>query len=338
MSTAYIRDPARSILATEFANIKETSTINLEDGKTKNITTTELNTNINRIFVAGILSEIEDIGSDKSYIKAKILCKTGSFTLYAGDYQPEAVQFLMENMKNLPVFVAVVGKINVYEPEQGKKIASIRPETITLSDETTRNYWLSDAANYLDKRLANPSFPEEHREKYKKEVQEIRAFLKESLPFHQAIFTGELKPSPECQISNSPLPQQDIPASIPTENPIPTSIPPAMNQNPSPVSAPAPIPEPSLSNVPVPDDLGSSVPANSPSGLTEDEDTALSIILKLSGNNGKIVSTAAVIKEMNLESIKVEAILKSLVTKGIITKKVPAFIEPPKGFSNPASA
>jgi len=98
----------------------------------------------NRVFVVGTLTEKDDIGGDTEYWRGRVVDPTGSILIYAGQYQPEAAQILA-NME-APSFVAVVGKPNLYQTDDGNIIISLRAESIQRVDENTRNLWIIDTA------------------------------------------------------------------------------------------------------------------------------------------------------------------------------------------------
>jgi hypothetical protein len=105
----------------------------------------------NRVFVVGTLTEKDDIGSDTEYWRGRVVDPTGSILIYAGQYQPEAAQILA-NME-APSFVAVVGKPNLYQTDDGNIIISLRAESIQRVDENTRNQWIIDTARRTLERL-----------------------------------------------------------------------------------------------------------------------------------------------------------------------------------------
>ncbi len=76
---------------------------------------------------------------------------TGSILVYAGQYQPEAAQKLAS--METPAFVAVVGKPNLYQTEDGNMIISLRAEAIQRVDEATRDRWIMDTARRTQERL-----------------------------------------------------------------------------------------------------------------------------------------------------------------------------------------
>jgi len=105
----------------------------------------------NRVFIVGTLTEKDDIGGDTEYWRGRVVDPTGSILIYAGQYQPEAAQ-IMANME-APAFVAVVGKPNLYQTEDGNIIISIRAEAMQRVDEATRDQWIMDTAKRTHERL-----------------------------------------------------------------------------------------------------------------------------------------------------------------------------------------
>jgi RPA family protein len=71
--------------------------------------------------------------------------------VYAGQYQPEAMQFLQQ--ADTPSYVAVVGKLRPYETGERVNVA-IEPESIATVDEATREAWLVEAVEHTGTRIA----------------------------------------------------------------------------------------------------------------------------------------------------------------------------------------
>jgi len=105
----------------------------------------------NRVFVVGTLTEKDDIGGDTEYWRGRVVDPTGSILIYAGQYQPEAAQILAG--MEAPSFVAVVGKPNLYQTDDGNISISLRAESIQQVDENTRNQWIMDTARRTQERL-----------------------------------------------------------------------------------------------------------------------------------------------------------------------------------------
>lgn len=107
----------------------------------------------NRLFLIGVLTEVSDIGTDKELYRARVSDPTGTFLLYAGNFQPQAKKFLAE--ANPPQFIAVTGKSNLYEPDEETSITSIRPEAINESTEIERDRWVVRTAEMTLERMRN---------------------------------------------------------------------------------------------------------------------------------------------------------------------------------------
>lgn len=114
----------------------------------------------NRVFFIGTLTETNNVGDQEEYWQGRIVDPTGTVFVYAGQYQPEAEEFLRG--ANPPTFVAVTGKPRTYETDDGDVNVSLRPEYISVVDESTRHRWISETASQtLDRieKLDNKSNP-----------------------------------------------------------------------------------------------------------------------------------------------------------------------------------
>src|SRR2546428_1744192 len=111
-----------------------------------------LGARVTRVFVVGVTTQVEIVGTDTQPMwRARVSDPTGTFRIYAGQYQPEAAATLSKLKP--PVFGAIVGKSRVYSPEAGSVFTSIRPERIKAVGETGRDYWILQAGTCLRKRL-----------------------------------------------------------------------------------------------------------------------------------------------------------------------------------------
>ncbi len=99
---------------------------------------------IAKIIIAGAAIEKEDVGKDQTMWRLRISDPSGTIQVYAGTYQPEAVQVIA--MLEIPSFVAVVGKMHLYQPEDGNVIVSIRPDSVTPIDVASRDSLIFDAS------------------------------------------------------------------------------------------------------------------------------------------------------------------------------------------------
>ncbi len=148
----FSREVAKRIFAEELKN----SNYSFRDGEDQHqyapsYLLTPTGAKCNRVFVVGTITEKDDIGSDTEYWRGRVVDPTGSILVYAGQYQPEAAQILAS--METPSFVAVVGKPNLYQTDDGNIIISLRAESIQRVDESTRNQWIIDTARRTLERL-----------------------------------------------------------------------------------------------------------------------------------------------------------------------------------------
>ncbi len=107
---------------------------------------------INRLFIAGTLTEISNSGSEDDPVwKAKVVDGTGVFFISAGKYQPQAAAALSKIEP--PQFVAVVGKSRIYSPDDTTNYLSVRPEAVRVIDRKERDMWVLQAARDLKRRM-----------------------------------------------------------------------------------------------------------------------------------------------------------------------------------------
>jgi RPA family protein len=109
---------------------------------------------INRAFLVGTLTEVEEMEtSNSTFIKGRLVDATGAIGIMAGQYQPEVASTLRELAGKLPVFIAVVGKPNIYKPKDGGSYTSIRPEDIHVVDEKIVETWTAETAKRTMERI-----------------------------------------------------------------------------------------------------------------------------------------------------------------------------------------
>lgn len=121
------------------------------DERAPNYIITPTGVKCNRLFIVGVVTEVENIGKENNLWRARIADPTGVFTVYAGQYQPEAAIFL--SGLQVPAYAAVVGKARKYEPEDGSVYISVRPEEINAADEKLRDRWVLDTAERTLERI-----------------------------------------------------------------------------------------------------------------------------------------------------------------------------------------
>jgi len=143
------REVAWRIFAHEFN--RSNMHVSEGDERAPNYIVTPTGVKCNRLFIVGVVTEVENIGKDNNLWRARVADPTGVFTVYAGQYQPEAAIFLSE--QDIPAYVAVVGKARKYEPEDGSVYTSVRPEEMNNADEKLRDRWVLDTAQRTLERI-----------------------------------------------------------------------------------------------------------------------------------------------------------------------------------------
>ena len=144
------REVAWRVFAGEFGSSRVE--IKGEGEKMPSYVVSPLGAMMNRVFIVGVLTDIENIGSNEPFWRARISDPTGTFYLSSGQYQPEATMALSKIQP--PKFVAVVGKIRTYSPEEGTMYVSIRPEKITVVDIALRDYWVMETCKATLRRIS----------------------------------------------------------------------------------------------------------------------------------------------------------------------------------------
>ena len=144
MSSTPTREIARRVFAQEFNDATYTFKES-DDDRAPVYVLLPTGQRANRVFVVGTLTETDDVGEEAEYWQGRIVDPNGdTFFTYAGQYQPDAASMLRD--LEPPEYVAVVGKPRTYETDDGNVNVSVRPESITAVDETTRDRWVVETA------------------------------------------------------------------------------------------------------------------------------------------------------------------------------------------------
>jgi hypothetical protein len=136
-----------------FAGEYNDSTVEIkgEGEMTPSYIVTPLGAKVNRIFVIGVLTDVENVSEGGDLVRAHISDPTGVFTLYSGQYQQEVTDVL-SNIE-VPAFVAVIGKVRTYSPEEGTLFVSIRPERVMEVSAEVRDKWILETCKNTKDRI-----------------------------------------------------------------------------------------------------------------------------------------------------------------------------------------
>ncbi|MFW6141935.1 MAG: RPA family protein [Candidatus Saliniplasma sp.] len=144
------REVAWRIFAEEFN--RSTLETGGDEERSPSYVVTPLGAKVNRVYVVGVLTETENIGTPAEPMwRARVTDPTGTYFVSAGQYQP-SVATALANLEP-PTFVAVVGKANTYRPDEETILVNLRGELIKEVSEEQRNYWILESAKSLKRRL-----------------------------------------------------------------------------------------------------------------------------------------------------------------------------------------
>ena len=137
------RETAWRVFAGEY--LDSTLEIKSDGVKTPTYVVTPLGAKVNRLFIVGVLTDVENIVEGGDFIRAHISDPTGVFTIYSGQFQKEVTDKL--STIEVPSFVALVGKVRTYTPEDsGTLYVSIRPEMVYEVSSKMRDNWILETS------------------------------------------------------------------------------------------------------------------------------------------------------------------------------------------------
>jgi RPA family protein len=144
------REVAYRVFAAEFEDA-DLSYSESDEERAPNYVVTPTGARVNRLFLVGVLTEVEEAGED--ILRARVVDPTGAFVVYAGQYQPEAQAFF--DRAEPPAFVAVTGKARTFQPEDSDvTYTSVRPENVNDVTAETRDRWSVGTARQTLNRVA----------------------------------------------------------------------------------------------------------------------------------------------------------------------------------------
>ncbi|MEF8785713.1 MAG: hypothetical protein V5A45_07235 [Haloarculaceae archaeon] len=145
------REVAYRLFAAEFDD-SDFSYSESDEERAPNYVITPTGARVNRLFVVGVLTEVEQVSED--VLRARVVDPTGAFVLYAGQYQPDEQAFL--DSAETPMFVALTGKARTFQPDDSNQVfTSVRPESISEVDATTRDRWTVQTAEQTIDRVGH---------------------------------------------------------------------------------------------------------------------------------------------------------------------------------------
>ena len=140
------REVAWRLFSREYNSSKHVHTT--EGDKSVNHVITPLGAAVNRLFIVGMLTEINTQGE---FVRARLADITGTYYISVGQFRPEVYSYIKS--LEVPAPVALVGKVRVYNPDEDTTYLSVSPERIRTVDGEMRDYWLYRTAVNTQKRL-----------------------------------------------------------------------------------------------------------------------------------------------------------------------------------------
>jgi len=144
-----MREPAWRIFAAEYNDSMHVAESKVE--KSPKYVITPLGAKVNRLYIVGVLTDLEEMGGEGIRRKARISDPTGSHIVYAETFKPEVASILADIQ--IPSYVAIVGKARIYEPEEGVLYVSVRAEIAKEVNEEIRKYWILEACKNMALRI-----------------------------------------------------------------------------------------------------------------------------------------------------------------------------------------
>ncbi len=146
------REPALPVLAQELSRARKTHVEDREYSPTYLIS--EMGAKISRVLIGGVLTDIENRGSeDDPFYMARMIDPNGdTYYLRAGQYNPEGAAAL--SRIEAPSHVIAVGRVRSYSPDDSDAVyVSVQPENLRKVSEQEVSVWAVKACNSLMRRL-----------------------------------------------------------------------------------------------------------------------------------------------------------------------------------------
>lgn len=144
------RETAKRIFAIEFND--SNFVLKGEGDKDPNYLITPLGAKLNRVYVVGVATEKENIGTEEEPLwRIRVSDPTGTYFVIAGKYQPNAMSKL--GNADTPCFCAIVGKVSTFKSDEGDILTSLNAEMFKTITENDRNRWVIETARSLKRRI-----------------------------------------------------------------------------------------------------------------------------------------------------------------------------------------
>jgi len=179
------RESAKRIFAREFNMTRYDVKFDESDDKSPTFIITPTGALASRVLISGIMTSKERKTDKNVLYTGSVNDNTGSIRITASHFNPVSQQNFAA-IKDVPVFVTVIGKPSMYKREDGRIFTSIRIEDIVVTDKLTRDLWTLDTAKATYNRIAlleegDDEFMKDVKAKYNTDCNTFRAIAKSAV-------------------------------------------------------------------------------------------------------------------------------------------------------------
>jgi hypothetical protein len=179
------RESAKRIFAREFNMTRYNVKFDESDDKSPTFIITPTGALASRVLISGILTSKEKKTDKNVLYVGSVNDNTGSFKITASHFNPSAQQ-QMASIKEIPIFVTVIGKPSMYKREDGKIFTTVRVEDIIVTDKLTKDLWTLDTAKATYDRIAlleegTDEFMKDVKAKYNTDCNTYKAIAKSAV-------------------------------------------------------------------------------------------------------------------------------------------------------------
>jgi RPA family protein len=145
-----------------------------------------------RVFLVGVIDDIRKMDKGRPGLTAKFRDLTAAITVKAGEFQQQA-QNQLKKIKQVPAFVAMTARVNVYTfypegKEESITVVSLEPDDLVLVEKAYRQLWNDRTLEATRKRM---------------ECLESNTELTESQVLARRMYTDEIRASIMQAITDS---------------------------------------------------------------------------------------------------------------------------------------
>jgi len=276
---------------------------------------TPLGAKINRLFLVGVLTDVENVSEQGELIRAHISDPTGVFTLYSGKFQQDATDKL--SSIEVPAFVAVIGKTRTYTPEEGTVYVSVRPEKIMEVNAQIRDRWILETCQNTRDRIEAVMEAMKMTEKNVKELKKLGC----SNELSEGIITALEKYENINLEKYVTLIHESLQYLIPGKKTLPVTTKTSKKEK---KTSKEPVEEEPVEEAPVEEiKVETKEDEEEKKDSEENENNVLEIIKKLEGKDGASWdSITKKCEKTGLDKDSIEEALNSLMDKGLIYEPV----------------